>query len=172
MRPTMRTTRSGSGASWCRRTGSARRSASRFLGKVSPVHFFWGSFDLAVTRFSGRTAPPLTSDSPTSRARGSCRRPTRTRSAVAASGQATGGSGEAAFYSYAYPEPPGFAAAPSVPTRPSTAEPRTVPFAVRRGPPGAVAGRCRDGIPAEQLRRGGRSGTLGLRAALERTATR
>ena len=29
-----------------------------FLGKVSPVHFFWGSFDLAVTRFSGRTAPP------------------------------------------------------------------------------------------------------------------
>lgn len=31
---------------------------SRFLGKTSPVHFFWGSFDLAVTRFSGRTAPP------------------------------------------------------------------------------------------------------------------
>ena len=30
---------------------------SQFLGKVSPVHFFWGSFDLAVTRFSGRTAP-------------------------------------------------------------------------------------------------------------------
>ena len=30
-------------------------SARRFLGKVSPVHFFWGSFDLAVTRFSGRT---------------------------------------------------------------------------------------------------------------------
>ena len=31
---------------------------ARFLGKVSPVHFFWGSFDLAVTRFSGRRAPP------------------------------------------------------------------------------------------------------------------
>src|SRR5882757_7973660 len=31
---------------------------SRFIGKVSPVHFFWGSFDLAVTRFSGRAAPP------------------------------------------------------------------------------------------------------------------
>ena len=29
----------------------------RFIGKVSPVHFFWGAFDLAVTRFSGRTAP-------------------------------------------------------------------------------------------------------------------
>src|SRR4029077_18375005 len=32
---------------------------TRFLGKVSPVHFFWGSFDLAVTRFSGRPAPPI-----------------------------------------------------------------------------------------------------------------
>ena len=31
---------------------------SRFIGKCSPVHFFWGSFDLAVTRFSGRPAPP------------------------------------------------------------------------------------------------------------------
>ena len=37
---------------------------SSFIGKVSPVHFFWGSFDLAVTRFSGRTAPRLESDSP------------------------------------------------------------------------------------------------------------
>ena len=35
---------------------------ARFLGKVSPVHFFWGSFDLAVTRFSGRAAPPLKSN--------------------------------------------------------------------------------------------------------------
>ena len=34
------------------------RFRSRFLGKVSPIHFFWGSFDLAVTRFSGRRAPP------------------------------------------------------------------------------------------------------------------
>ena len=32
---------------------------ARFLGKTSPSHFFWGSFDLAVTRFSGRAAPPL-----------------------------------------------------------------------------------------------------------------
>ena len=37
---------------------------ARFLGKVSPVHFFWGSFDLAVTRFSGRTAPPPQSKTP------------------------------------------------------------------------------------------------------------
>ena len=35
-----------------------RRFRTSFIGKVSPVHFFWGSFDLAVTRFSGRTAPP------------------------------------------------------------------------------------------------------------------
>jgi hypothetical protein len=34
------------------------RSRSQFVGKCSPVHFFWGSFDLAVTRFSGRPAPP------------------------------------------------------------------------------------------------------------------
>jgi hypothetical protein len=40
------------------------RFRSPFLGKVSPVHFFWGSFDLAVTRFSGRIAPPLNSKSP------------------------------------------------------------------------------------------------------------
>src|ERR1700761_5713645 len=37
---------------------------ARFIGKVSPVHFFWGSFDLAVTRFSGRTAPPPTAAMP------------------------------------------------------------------------------------------------------------
>ena len=39
---------------------------ARFIGKVSPVHFFWGSFDLAVTRFSGRTAPPPGGVRPTS----------------------------------------------------------------------------------------------------------
>src|SRR5215468_8890353 len=37
---------------------------ARFLGKVSPVHFFWGSFDLAVTRFSGRLAPPPKGQTP------------------------------------------------------------------------------------------------------------
>jgi hypothetical protein len=40
------------------------RFRARFLGKVSPVHFFWGSFDLAVTRFSGRRAPPHTGTAP------------------------------------------------------------------------------------------------------------
>jgi Family of unknown function (DUF5996) len=40
------------------------RFRGRFLGKVSPVHFFWGSFDMAVTRFSGRAAPLLSANSP------------------------------------------------------------------------------------------------------------
>ena len=40
------------------------RFRSRFVGKVSPVHFFWGSFDMAVTRFSGRRAPAMNSGSP------------------------------------------------------------------------------------------------------------
>src|SRR5690625_2177377 len=41
-----------------------QRFRSSFLGKVSPVHLFWGSFDLAVTRFSGRPAPPRPGGSP------------------------------------------------------------------------------------------------------------
>jgi hypothetical protein len=50
----------------------------RFVGKVSPVHFFWGAFDLAVTRFSGRHAPPRPGGSPTART-GSRWRPTTAR---------------------------------------------------------------------------------------------
>ena len=50
--------RRASGARSCRPTGCSRRSARGSSGKCSPVHFFWGSFDLAVTRFSGRPAPP------------------------------------------------------------------------------------------------------------------
>jgi len=75
---------------------------SRFLGKVSPVHFFWGSFDLAVTRFSGRRAPE---------------RPEAdkiTREAYSHEVSSVGfwpGGGDidgAAFYSYAAPQPAGF----------------------------------------------------------------
>ncbi len=75
---------------------------SRFIGKCSPVHFFWGSFDLAVTRFSGRRAPE---------------RPGAdviTREAYSHEVSSVGwwpGSGNItgpAFYSYASPEPPGF----------------------------------------------------------------
>ena len=89
---------------------------ARFVGKVSPVHFFWGSFDLAVTRFSGRTAPPPKGHTPCvadwimaeaySHECSSC-----------GFWPGNGGFGAAAFYVYAYPEPAGYGD-----TRLSTAE--------------------------------------------------
>src|SRR5260370_13709659 len=75
----------------------------RFQGKASPVHFFWGSFDLAVTRFSGRTAPERPgADSITREAYSH---------EVSSAGFWPGGGDiqGPAFYSYAAPEPPGFA---------------------------------------------------------------
>jgi hypothetical protein len=86
----------------------------RFLGKCSPVHFFWGSFDLAVTRFSGRTAPPLTSHSPNL---GDWVMQEAYSHEVSSCGfwPGNGGLGEAAFYAYAYPEPAGFGEAPVPP---------------------------------------------------------
>ncbi len=84
---------------------------ARFIGKCSPVHLFWGAPDLAVTRFSGRTAPEHPGGIPNL--------PDRvTREAysheVSSCGFWPGGGSVpyAAFYSYAYPEPPGFSAAP------------------------------------------------------------
>jgi uncharacterized protein DUF5996 len=85
----------------------------RFLGKSSPVHFFWGSFDLAVTRFSGRPAPPPPSNP-------------MIRDAVNLEAYShevsscgfwpgNGGFGQAAFYCYAYPQPAGFAEAQIAP---------------------------------------------------------
>jgi uncharacterized protein DUF5996 len=80
---------------------------SSFIGKASPVHFFWGSFDLAVTRFSGRPAPrhpggipglpdPITREAYSHE--------------VSSAGFWPGNEAfpQAAFYSYAYPERPGF----------------------------------------------------------------
>jgi hypothetical protein len=80
---------------------------ARFIGKVSPVHFFWGSFDLAVTRFSGRTAEPPRGATP------------NLASWVIAESYShevsscgfwpgNGGYGRAAFFVYAYPEPAGY----------------------------------------------------------------
>jgi hypothetical protein len=78
-----------------------------FLGKVSPVHFFWGSFDLAVTRFSGRRAPEHPGGVP-----GLPDRITREAYSheVSSAGFWPGSDPfpQAAFYSYAYPEGPGF----------------------------------------------------------------
>jgi hypothetical protein len=83
---------------------------ARFLGKVSPVHFFWGSFDLAVTRFSGRTAPPPTSVTPHV---ASWVMTEAYSHEVSSCGfwPGNGGYGRAAFYVYAYPEPAGYGAA-------------------------------------------------------------
>ena len=90
---------------------------SSFLGKASPVHFFWGSFDLAVTRFSGRPAPlhpggiPNLPDEVTREAYSH---------EVSSAGFWPGGAGggDPIFYSYAYPAPEGFAEAH---VRPETA---------------------------------------------------
>jgi hypothetical protein len=88
---------------------------SGFLGKASPVHFFWGSFDLAVTRFSGREAPlhpggiPNLPDAVTREAYSH-----QVSSAGFWPGGA-GGEGGPFFYSYAYPSPEGFADAPMAP---------------------------------------------------------
>jgi len=90
---------------------------ARFIGKCSPVHFFWGSFDLAVTRFSGRTAPPHPGGVPhmpdwVAREAYSHE--------VSSLGFWPGGAPlpEAVFYSYAYPQPDGF---PAAKVRPSEA---------------------------------------------------
>ena len=87
-----------------------REFRTAFLGKCSPVHFFWGSFDLAVTRFSGRRAPlhpggvPYLPDAVTREAYSH---------EVSSAGFWPGGAGVEypAFYSYAYPEPDGFSSA-------------------------------------------------------------
>ena len=83
------------------------RFRAGFLGKASPVHFFWGSFDLAVTRFSGREAPEHPGGIP-----GLPDRITREAYSheVSSAGFWPGGvtATEPLFYSYAYPEPPGF----------------------------------------------------------------
>jgi hypothetical protein len=93
------------------------RFRSRFIGKVSPVHFFWGSFDLAVTRFSSRSAPEFMGSSPNL---GSWVMREAYSHEVSSCGFWPGGGPVTgpAFYSYAYPQPPGFAAAA---VRPSAA---------------------------------------------------
>ena len=95
-----------------------KRFRTAFLGKASPVHFFWGSFDLAVTRFSGRRAPlhpggiPHLPDAVTREAYSH---------EVSSAGFWPGGPGVEApsFYSYAYPTPAGFDAARIAPAEAS-----------------------------------------------------
>ncbi len=79
---------------------------ARFIGKVSPVHFFWGGFDLAVTRFSGRTAPKHPGGAPNVAAR--IMEEAYSHEVSSAGFWPGTGLGEAAFYAYAYPAPTGF----------------------------------------------------------------
>ena len=77
------------------------RFGTGFLGKISPVHFFWGSFDLAVTRFSGRKAPPRPGAD-------AIQREAYSHEVISAGfWPGNGGFGAAAFYCYAAPVPEG-----------------------------------------------------------------
>jgi hypothetical protein len=81
------------------------RFRTGYTGKVSPVHFFWGGFDLAVSRFSGRTAPKHPGGVP------NCAdwvMELAYSHEVSSCGFWPGGSAEGSFYSYVYPEPDGF----------------------------------------------------------------
>ncbi len=88
------------------------RFRAGFVGKASPVHFFWGGPDLAVTRFSGRRAPKHPGGVP------NCAdwvMELAYSHEVSSCGFWPGGSAEGSFYSYAYPEPDGFADWPVTP---------------------------------------------------------
>jgi hypothetical protein len=81
----------------------------RFLGKASPVHLFWGALDIAVTRFSGRVAPPHPGGAP------NCPDSVMVEGyshELSSAGFWPGGGEEGAFYSYAYPAPEGYGSAP------------------------------------------------------------
>jgi hypothetical protein len=85
---------------------------ARFLGKVSPSHFFWGSFDLAVTRFSGRAAPPLKNNNTPNVAPWVMQEAYSHECSSVGFWPGNSGYGRAAFYAYAYPEPEGFGEEP------------------------------------------------------------
>ena len=111
---------------------------SRFLGKVSPVHLFWGALDLAVTRFSGRTAPPHPGGAPNC---GPHVMHEAYSHEVSSAGYWPGPDGEGVFYSYAYPAPGGFGdaeidvpAAPATTTGSASSSCRTRPCARRATP--------------------------------------
>jgi hypothetical protein len=85
---------------------------ARFVGKVSPSHLFWGGFDFAMTRFSGRPAPPHTGRAP------HCGPQVMLEGyshELSSAGYWPGGGGEGFYYSYSYPEPEGYRVAPVMP---------------------------------------------------------
>ena len=92
---------------------------SRYVGKSSPVHLFWGALDLATSRFSGRPAPPHPGGAP------NCGPEVMIEAyshEVSSLGYWPGGADEGVFYSYAYPRPAGYSAAPLEPDAASWSE--------------------------------------------------
>ena len=143
-----------------------------FLGKASPVHFFWGSFDLAVTRFSGRSAPrhpggvPNLPDSVAQEAYSH---------EVSSAGFWPGGGAidYPAYYSYAYPAPDGFAAAPRAAGAGVLLQGAwRIHPALRRGAHGRRPARRFAGVSAKHLRRGRGPGQMGPRGARMRASAR
>src|SRR5438046_7483193 len=97
-----------------RSAGVMNEFRASFIGKSSPSHFFWGGFDLAVTRFNGRRAP----DRPDP-----IQREGYSHEVISAGFWPGGGAvADAAFYAYAAPEPPGFKTASIVPAAASYRE--------------------------------------------------
>ena len=140
---------------------------SRFVGKVSPVHLFWGALDLAVTRFSGRTAPPHPGGAPNC---GPHVMHEAYSHEVSSAGYWPGPDGEGVFYSYAYPAPDGFADARARRARrPLRRSARRVHASVRGGAHRRRPGRAPADVPPGHLRGRGRPGRWD-RAALERHA--
>jgi hypothetical protein len=92
------------------------RFRSRFIGKVSPVHFFWGAMDLACTRFSGRGAPTHPGGAPNC---GDWVMVEGYSHELSSCGFWPGGGEEGGFYAYGYPEPDGFADHPVRPAQAS-----------------------------------------------------
>jgi hypothetical protein len=86
---------------------------ARFIGKASPVHFFWGSFDLAVSRFCGRPAPEHKGGFPNMPLR--VMQEAYSQEVSSAGFWPGGEAGEAFYYSYIYPTPEGFAESPVAP---------------------------------------------------------
>jgi len=161
---TIANTRSVSGAC-CSLRIACSSAFARVPGKSSPVHFFWGSCDLAVTRFSGRRAPPHPGGVPNLPLAVAQEAYSHE---VSSAGFWPGGPAlpEPAFYAYAYPEPPGFRDAK---LKPSAAfykqELGRVHLALRGRAlcprPGANAAR----LLADELRSCRRRGRLGARGA-------